>query len=65
VEVIFGKIGGAAVFCDEGMAVAEFATRLVKLEARSAGEPYSRDSLMVQSGSELVQTGDSLAADGD
>jgi hypothetical protein len=47
VEVIFGKIGGAAVFCDEGMAVAEFATRLVKLEARAAGEPYSGDSLMV------------------
>jgi hypothetical protein len=65
VKVIFRQIGGASILRDEGMAVAEFATRLVKLKARAAGEPYSRDSLMVQSGSELVQTGDSLAADGD
>jgi hypothetical protein len=32
-EIVLGKVGRAAVFCDEGMDVAEFAARPVKLEA--------------------------------
>src|SRR5882672_10313300 len=64
VEVILGEAGGAAVFRDERMAVAEFAARLVKLETRTAGEPDSGDALMVEGGGELVESGHALATDG-
>src|SRR5206468_264025 len=47
------------------MAVAKFAARLVKLETRAAGEPYSGNALVVQGGGELVKAGNTLAADGD
>ena len=45
--------------------MAELTARLVHLESRAAGEPDSGDPLMVEGGSELIQTRDALAADGD
>jgi hypothetical protein len=36
-EVIFGKVHGATIFGNEGMDVANLATRLVKLEPGTAG----------------------------
>ena len=64
-EIILGEAGHTAVFRDKGMTVAELAARLVHLETRAAGKPDSRDTMMVEGGSELVQAGDALATDGD
>jgi hypothetical protein len=61
-KIVLGEVDAASVLSDKRVRMAEFPAWFIELEARAAGQPYSRDSFMIERGRELIEPGDALSA---
>ena len=54
-KIILWQIHAASVFCNERMDMAQLASRLVELQTRTAGQPYPRNSFVIERGREFIK----------
>jgi hypothetical protein len=61
VKIILRQIDAASLFGNERMGMAQLSAWLVKLEARAAGQPNCRYSLVIERGREFIKADDAFS----
>ena len=64
-KVAFRQVDGTAVLRDEGVRVAVLAAGIVKLEARTAGQPDCRYTFVIEYCREFVQATEAASPEWD
>jgi hypothetical protein len=60
-KIVFGEVNTTSVLGDKRVRMAQFSARLIELQAGAARQPYSRYSLVIQGGRELIEAGNALS----